>query len=392
MTIRERNLMFTLLTVLGVGGGGLLFYKFLWAPLSDYRRQIATLEQENSDKEFQLMKLAKDRLHLERLRHMGLPSNLGQATSQYQEFLRKLLENSGMTVESVVPSLQAGRDPKDAKKSGHVTLTFNVKAHGPLSALVKSLDVAKRTPLLHRVKSYLIERPPDSLASRDRAGQLNVTMVVEAVVVNRSEKRSESLFGVDPRVAQVDALVALRRGPMGLASLMWAVSPTGPMGQKVFAKNASQRAYESIALQDVFAGKPPPVVSIPRPSGPNVLEHIYLASITLSNRTFRQHEAFLRNHLAHPSKTPQIRVSTDSGLAKFRIRDEDDDVIFEGQVLRIDPRDLYFQVGEDTYVIHIDETLAYALRRPLSDAELAKVGLLQKANGKAQQTKAATDN
>jgi len=44
-------------------------------------------------------------------------------------------------------------------------------------------------------------------------------------------------------------------------------------------------------------------------------------------------------------------------------------------VLRVDQREVYFQVKVDVYGIHIGDTVTHAMRRPLSDAELSELKL-----------------
>jgi hypothetical protein len=39
-------------------------------------------------------------------------------------------------------------------------------------------------------------------------------------------------------------------------------------------------------------------------------------------------------------------------------------------VLRIDARDVYFQVGDDVFAMHIGETLAEAMRKPMDPEEV----------------------
>jgi hypothetical protein len=49
--------------------------------------------------------------------------------------------------------------------------------------------------------------------------------------------------------------------------------------------------------------------------------------------------------------------------------------LLRAKVLRIDQRDMYFQVKEYVYGIHIGQTVADAMRRSLSDADLKEKNL-----------------
>jgi hypothetical protein len=84
----------------------------------------------------------------------------------------------------------------------------------------------------------------------------------------------------------------------------------------------------------------------------------------------------LRNIL-HKSAPLRLRSTPRSGYDTFSIRNEDrSKVLLKGKVLRIDPRDIYFQKGEDVYRFHFGQSLADAIGRPLSKTELKDLELV----------------
>jgi hypothetical protein len=90
-------------------------------------------------------------------------------------------------------------------------------------------------------------------------------------------------------------------------------------------------------------------------------EFVHLTHLDPTNK-----EAFLRNRLTGPGEI-RLRAVARSGYDTFRILDEEfDKVQVHGKVLRVDQRDLYFQVADFVYAFHIGQTLKDAMRWPLT--------------------------
>ena len=56
--------------------------------------------------------------------------------------------------------------------------------------------------------------------------------------------------------------------------------------------------------------------------------------------------------------------------------ERDDGPELSGKVVKIESRDLYFQVGTNYYVIHVGQNFAEALRRRLPESEVKSLGLV----------------
>jgi len=136
----------------------------------------------------------------------------------------------------------------------------------------------------------------------------------------------------------------------------------------------SERNFEDLPLRNPFLGMQPPVkerviVETP-PDGPDVRRYVSIDTIEHTTQ-----QAFLRNIL-YKSRSMRIKSAPGSGYDVFQITDEDGEkVVVRGKVLRIDPRDVFFQVGEDVYDFHFSQTLAEAMKRPLSELELDRYEL-----------------
>jgi hypothetical protein len=66
------------------------------------------------------------------------------------------------------------------------------------------------------------------------------------------------------------------------------------------------------------------------------------------------------------------------------ILDNDDEVLVRGKVIRMDDRELIFQVDQDYYSMHVGQNLDEALRRRLSGEQLKVLGLSAVAEKSSQ--------
>lgn len=348
MNPRERKLLFVLLGLLGAGGVGVLGYQWFVKP---YRSNTATLTRlalDTETQQFQLDLHFKEKRLLLDARKKSLPSSVDRAAAEYAKFLRPLLLACGLTVDdfqgpAVAEVKVGGGAGKPGKKSSHKVLTFNIRAKGEAGQLGKALAAMQRAPLLHRVKTLTVDRM-DTSVGKDASNRLTISMVVEALIVGGTPKEG-----------------TLSPSELDLAKL---TSASGP------------RQYADVQRRNLFVGKipppPPPRTEEVAEEGPAVPEHVRLVSTNPLAR-----EAHLRNLLASV-RTPEMRVRSipRSGYDTFRIMDEDySRVLVKAKVLRVDHRDVYFQVSDWVYGIHVGQTVADAMRSPLSDERVEELGL-----------------
>lgn len=346
MTQRERSLFRTFLAIIAVGGVGLAVYSWVVAPLRDYKKQLEALENDVDTKERQVRSVQIDKkVLLEKWHALSLPAAGDRAANDYGLYLRGMLTGSGLSIDQYTPptSLAPKAAPAgaQAKKPGHVTLHFTVHGKGTLAQIMKALESFQKTPVAHRVKSLTLDRmdttPKDAKNTNPR---LRYQLVAEAMIVSNANKKNESLASWETKLAKL------------------------PL----------DRDYGQVEKKNVFSGEipyaPPQVAEVKEvPPGPDPREYVQLVSTTPTSNY-----AHMRNRLAGFA---EIRVGTDKGFQFFRITDDNSKEVVKGKILKVDLRDVYFMVGEDPYAIHIGETLAYAMRRPLSDARLQEAGLLE---------------
>ena len=171
--------------------------------------------------------------------------------------------------------------------------------------------------------------------------------------------------GIDPAYLILDGIAA----QTGVTPLGW-----GLLASTVMLKQAmpmpADRDYADIALKNIFVGAipaPPPDKSPGSMStGPKAPDEDVPKYIRLVTTVPGQKTAFLRN-LIYKTREMKLIAKPRSGYEIFRVTDEDGEyVFFKAKVLRVDSRDVYYQVKNQVYGIHIGQSLAEAMEYPLS--------------------------
>ena len=113
----------------------------------------------------------------------------------------------------------------------------------------------------------------------------------------------------------------------------------------------------AIAGKNVFLG------NAAGASGQDVAQLVYLSDITDSEGTRKAsfHNAQAKKRLVLDVKNANFRIMTG---AEVRV---------EGKIVHIGDRKVYFRSGDKHYAIQLGQTLADALRKPLTAAEVATV-------------------
>ena len=372
---------------------GFIAFKFVWSPYRENLKTMARLERERDEKLVEVVTLTKGKKLLERARMQSLPGNLSKARFEYLAFLHNELDECDLPrneIREVTPeakTLGAAGAKKDAP--AHTVLAFHVRTAGTLPDFVAFLERMKTTPLLHRIKSFTINRPEQVGSQKGPSGKLDIAMVIEALVVNRSDNPSERILGPDYRLAALDALAGLQRGPIGLGMLTWAMGPAGPGARIALKSQLSERTYADLSYRNIFTGPVPPVVKKEEVSREaddaiDIRDWVRLASIThreMDNGRIKYY-AQLRNYFTDPNDAfvTYVKLSLDLGYRTFAIKNESlTKTVLRGHVLKIDQHHVYFQVGEDAYRLGLGEKVSDALSHPLREEEMteAQVRLLE---------------
>lgn len=273
----------------------------------------------------------------------SLPPNADSAAAQYGQLLKPLLKACNLQVDNFKPPESVRPTPSSGNKKGpqHIILPFDVRAKGTLPQLAQALEMLQRLPVAHRVKTLEVDRI-ESRNDKDK-GTLAIHMVIEAMVV-AGANNTKPLPSVDSELAKAKT-------------------------DRLYSSDMKERnpfiGLVPVKITEPEPPKPPPVIA----KGPDPREYILIDTITYSSG-----EANLRNKLFNTKL--RLQTSSKQGYNTFRITNEDGDHTWvKGKVLKIDPRDVYFQVGEEVFGFHFGQSMADAMSHPLTETEISELSL-----------------
>lgn len=339
-TTRERNLVLALVTLLLVGGGYLLVNVMFLQPLYRKQQLIVTLEKDIEDKQNRIAQVQANQKKMQGWMHASLPPDVDLAQREYEKFLSGLARKSGAKGGDFTVTPPRQIDTKSSptipgKGPIYTKLPFTVRGHGSVQTVVQLLEGFHKAPLLHQIKNVNIQRPL-TLGTQQRANEVDVTLTVEALIVNGAKPRKVLL--ADPK-------------ENGSSEQLFAVSL------------APSRDYLAVPAKNIFFGPEPPKKSLAAKPEPNwdVIRYVHLTDITISYRP----EAFLYDRFSN--QRTRLRVS--AGFDTFKIRDQAGEEVVAGKVVRIDDRDVLFGAENNFYLLHIGQSLEEAMKKPVATQE-----------------------
>ncbi len=361
MNPREKRLLFVLIAVVGVGGVALGTYLWFVKPLMAYNKTILTLSDDRDLEQLKLDTFELERKKLVWARLKSLPIKPEHASSEYRNYLERMIQQTKLKLEFIRPAKEVKVKPTSqfptVKDVGHLLIAFNLSASGKLADLVKFMELLQSTPYEHRIKGMSIDRADNSY-SKNASETLKMNMTIETLLVAKNENMPGHPPGVDPKYRVYDYIA----GRSGLAPMGW-----GIIGSMVAVKKASpmpdNRKYADIARKNIFVGYIPglgPEDSKDKYPG-NIPEYIKLVQTVPTSK-----EAYLLNLF---SRIEEMKVSADpkTGFQERRIQDDKREyVFFDMKVLRVDSGMVYFQVRNQVYSITLGQSLADAVQYPLS--------------------------
>ncbi|QDU55441.1 hypothetical protein [Aeoliella mucimassa] len=162
-----------------------------WNKYSDWKQtaQKSLTSAQNSLQEAELDKLkAEDAVkQLNEWRNQSLPADPAKAQAQYRGWLVEQLQDARLDVDNVTPRRVTGRS------DAYEPVSYQVEATGKLDSVVKFLDTFYRSDLLHKISSL-------RLTPRDGSSELSVSLSVEALVVDGTERTEGLSEGTSDRL------------------------------------------------------------------------------------------------------------------------------------------------------------------------------------------------
>ncbi len=372
MNARERILAIAVLGAVVLAGLAVMAYQFFVVPLEDRKRSLMAVTKDVGDKQKRIDEIVAKRAKLNVWRQLSLPADVNQASREYTSYLRDLMTRSRFAPgPSISPKTETQRISAQAgkKEPPFTKLIFDVTATATLDNLVDMLEQFYHTSLLHKIDKLEITRQltggaaSGPNASQRRGNDLNIKMQIEALVLTGAGKRGYLLPSVDRVSLAQCAMTNLQGGPGALALVPYAVGVTGPLGPRRLA--TEHREYAAIAGKNVFYGAAP--VERARDSV-DVTQFVFLNQIL---KTVSRSEAILYNRYINRD----YRLRETAGYNTFIIRDDEDEPLVQGTVVRIDEKDVYFKAGDKYYAIHAGQSIKEAMRRTLKEEELKTLGV-----------------
>lgn len=365
---RENRLAIGLLAFIVVAAVGFFGYQFYLAPMKARGVQIADLQREVEDRQFRIDTIHANKSKLDSMVKISLPSNIELARRSYGDEIYKSLKDAGFEAGgiTVTPKPPESRtSPTFAnKKPIYTRLLFTVNAKGDLASLVDWMERFYKMRLLHQIRNLTVNVPPGGLIAanpgrpdggRRSAGELDVTMTIEALVLDNAEKRTT----LQPEK------------PAELPSLL--------------AQPARQ--YASIAGKDIFFGPPPASTGGAATAGIDLTPFIRVDSITptgttptvtlwdaYSNQDYRIEPHSLGGYRVTVSfyingKKRELRSSRN-----LEVHDSRGELQWMWEIVRIDDREIILRDEEGYYRLRVGETLQ-DMMTPLKPDELKALGI-----------------
>ena len=264
MNARERTLAIILILLMVGAAGGAGFWQLILTPYRKNEQEIAKIRKEIADLGAQKLQVEEQaRVYETKTRKMSLPADFAFARKEYSHLLSSLLRKADFeTAETKISS----KDPSTTqvpligpKKPAYTKLDFDVTVKGNLTSLVDFLYNFYRQPLLHQIVRFTIVKPS---GGRGRAGDLDITLLVQAIVLDKAEDRSVLLATV-PSVTLLGggsaSLAYNKRSIDGLGSPFTAADVLARVGDRAAHRGVTPlQEYSRIASKNIFFG--PPIV------------------------------------------------------------------------------------------------------------------------------------
>ena len=275
MNPRERMLALILGTLVGVGGGGFLFYTFFYQPYKQRTDRIKTLQADIEQKQARKQQIEEDAPKLRAWQQLSLPGSPSvdpaRTKREYEVYLSDVIARSNIPARAVkveqrqvdakTNPVLAGKGPIYTKLA--YTITFKTDSTGrerfEYAGLVNFLRNFYQGGLLQEVRSITIKRGPTT--AQRPVPDLEATLIIEALILPGASERPFVMPNLDRRTLMAEVLTGLRGRQAGLFLAAWSATPAGPLGPAVLAQ--PPRDYTVMASKNIFLGVPAAVAGKP---------------------------------------------------------------------------------------------------------------------------------
>lgn len=171
MTQRERILAIVVGALLAVAAlHWVVKYKVL-APIEARKSEFIAVENEVARLQEQERNARFAEFDLNEWKTLALPADISRAATLYHDYLRGLLDKSGIRLPTITPESPSNRGDQFR------LLTFQVKAKSGIDELVRFLHTFHQDPLLHQIQHLSIT----PVVADGRTNTVEVSFAVEAL-------------------------------------------------------------------------------------------------------------------------------------------------------------------------------------------------------------------
>ena len=389
MNSRERLLMF-----LSLGGTalGVLFvgYSFVWTPLVELAEQKGKADEQLEKVSSELAQInksndtiLKQHPRLKQWDKLSLPPrdpsqkksgssddqkrvHFSKLETEYERIISDLLRRNGMNASSVKvtkaqPDARVGAPPLPPKGQAplYERMAFKVTATGPQDAVYKSLREIQEMKVLHEVRSMSVAVPQPKGKEKPNPNILDLTMLLEALVVSGAEPRSTVL---PTQLAFTPKILAEMGRDYNLLSK-----------RSLFTGLASPPPPEK--PKEVVKEKPP---SPPKDPTPTTLESERVEAlqfVKLTMLAYNPNRSRWEASLYDQAGGRGEEIKLDTRLYKTFTLYNENKPILEGKVVWIDAEQMIFTAEGKHFRVRVGDLLDTVWKTPLSASEVKKLGL-----------------
>jgi hypothetical protein len=373
MTRREKVMATTLIAVMAVLGSGVLFHMFVYQPIDEVREQIK-LEEEKlqkaradlKDQEDQITEILHVDPRLAQWQKISLPPRNPEAKKtgvtpeeqqkrhrselqvEYERYISEMLRKNGFAGDTIVVSPRTGDNRASpilrAKEPVYDRMSFSVTARGDLEAVLRSLKDFHQANLLHQVRDLTLSVAQARGRTVPAPGTLDLSMTVEALMVNGAEDRKSLL-------------------PEKLSYPLRVLSP--------------ERKYATMLRRNMFAGisldstEDDPSIRESVENKKDVLSFVKLTMLCYD--TDKTRSGWNATFYDQGKGGDEIVVNRFSN--ELKIVDQGENTLLDATVVLIDSRQLIFKVENKYYRMYCGDFLYPSMATALTKDELKELGI-----------------
>jgi len=340
---RDRTIATALLAAVALSAAAFLFYEFYLVPRGDRQDRLAKALEQDKQRTSRLLQVEEHQKQMAEWRKLSLPGDINLDRINYPHLLEGMVQRSGIQARDMQVNFKDSTDIVKGgifdKKEPFITpISFTITGRTDLDGLLKLLKEFYTTSLLHRIKAFSVTRPKtgvDGKPGNHKSRDLQVTLEVEALMVKGADVRDDILPKSPP------AIQTLAR----------------PVGE-----------YLALASKkNIFYGPPPPPPARAA-DGSDPSASVHFTGIS------RTEDGECEVNLCDVNELTRWRLYPERKRDPkdvFEIKNRSGELKVQGEVTRIlGVDDIIFRSGGRYYKMHIGESVAEAMRKPLNEAQV----------------------